>query len=690
MNQGVTEKKGEARLIESHKLLTSPPFIQVVLLNWNGGENTLECLNSIFGINYSNFSLLLVDNGSADGVVDQVNAQFPEVKVICNGSNLGFVEGNNIGIRYALEQNADYIFLLNNDTVVDLEILNHFLNAMQANPQLGVVGPKILNYYHPETIESAGGKTSLRFSRSFAIGYGQKDQGQYDRDELVDFVSGCAFFARTDIFEHVDLFDKRYFAYYEDIDICYKLQKQGYQLGYVHQAKVWHKVSEATGGYKNANALFWSTRNRFLFVFNCGSAWEKGFFILYFFGVYAPAYCLVKGLAGQWYHIKAMLLGVGSLIWHKIHYSHDFPRRFVVDCLAISNSKGGVGEYNKGLVEGLKMLDTSHILEYFDYPLSPKKSKGWFGVMRQLWQEQVLISWRVLTKGVDVIHFPAFVSPVLKSAKMIITIHDMAYLLFPEMFVRRYRLYLKLFVHLSARRADAIIAISENTKQDIVRLLNVDEEKIHVIYPGINPIYRKLEDVRVIRPTLTKFSICKEYVLSVGVLEPRKNIRTLIMAFVHMLDKEPERDLQLVIVGGKGWLYDEIFQEAAHVKAKDRIFFTDYVTEEELLHLYNGASIFIYPSLYEGFGLPPLEAMLCGVAVITSNTSSLPEVVGPGALMFPPKDVEALHKLMCELLDNSEKREDLSLKGMKWAKTFTWQKTAEQTLDVYRALVEHS
>ncbi|MBU0650989.1 glycosyltransferase family 2 protein, partial [bacterium] len=194
--------------------------IYIIILNWNGGQDTLECLASLQNIDYDNYKIVLVDNGSTDGIVDIVKQKYPDIEVISNSGNFGFVEGNNIGIRYALKRKADYIFLLNNDTVVDKDVLKEMMKVIKSDETIGAVCPKILNYYSKEVIESAGGSFSINFSKNIAVGYGQRDIGQFDYDREVDFISGCAFFAKAEIFNQAGFFDKIYFAYYEDMDLC--------------------------------------------------------------------------------------------------------------------------------------------------------------------------------------------------------------------------------------------------------------------------------------------------------------------------------------------------------------------------------------------------------------------------------------------------------------------------------------
>jgi GT2 family glycosyltransferase/glycosyltransferase involved in cell wall biosynthesis len=659
------------------------PIVYVILVNWNETKSTLECLKYLSKVSYDNCRIVVVDNDSKERVADHMKDAYSHVQVIENDSNLGFAEGCNVGARYACEQGADFLFFLNNDTIVDSEVVIYLLDALHADPSLCLVGPKVLNYYAPDMLESAGGKISFKLSQSFAIGYGQKDEGQYDLDKSVDFISGSSFMVRAEVFQKVNFFDKSYFAYYEDMDICCQLKQLNYRLGYVHRGKVWKKVSATTGDDKNPEGLFWSTRNRFMFVHRRGTKVDIACFWIYFFFFYLLVFCTINIVKGHFQNIKALMCGLASLVWHEIHYSKEFPFNIKVDCFSMMKSKGGVGYYNAGLVKGLKNVNTRHILGRFDYAKEATNTIVLVKILRKIFLEQIFLPLQIMIKRVDLVHYPAFISPVWKTSKTVITIHDMSYLLFPEMFLWQYRMYLRLFVPFSAKRADQIIADSDNTKRDIVRLLGIPEEKVKVVYPGTNLAYSCIEDTQRIQDSLKTLAIQGEYILSVGTLEPRKNIKTLIKAYAHLMQDSPVEEISLVIVGGKGWLYEEIFREVERVSLKTKIIFTGYVTEEEMICLYNGAKIFVYPSLYEGFGLPPLEAMACGVPVIVSNVSSLPEVVGDAALMFSPESFVELKDKIQELLNDQALSEDLILRGKERVKQFTWEKAAKQTMQVY-------
>jgi glycosyltransferase involved in cell wall biosynthesis len=234
------------------------------------------------------------------------------------------------------------------------------------------------------------------------------------------------------------------------------------------------------------------------------------------------------------------------------------------------------------------------------------------------------------------------------------------------------------------RNADKIIAISQNTKNDLIKHFNIPEDKIRVVYLAVNNNYKPVSNEEVKR-VKDKYNPNSPFILYVGTLEPRKNIVRLIDAF-HRL-KQKEIPHKLVIAGKKGWKYENIFGEIEKLKLKDDVIFTGYVSDEDLPALYNAADLFVYPSIYEGFGLPPLEAMACGTPVITSNTSSLPEVVGGAGIMVDPYNIDELSNKMQEVLTSKNLRKELSEKGLKRAKMFSWEKCAKETLEVFEDLI---
>jgi len=263
----------------------------------------------------------------------------------------------------------------------------------------------------------------------------------------------------------------------------------------------------------------------------------------------------------------------------------------------------------------------------------------------------------------------------------ITTVFDLSPLIFPGTHLYSRVLMHKILFPFTIRNSEKILTISKSTKQDLIKYLNIPEKKITVTYLATDEKYRLLNQ-KEISKIRRKYSIDFPFILYVGTLEPRKNIPSLIRAF-YQLKKKTSRH-KLIIAGKKGWKSEDIFETIEKLNLQKDIIFTGYVPDEDLPALYNAADLFVYPSLYEGFGLPPLEAMACGTPVITSNTSSFPEVVGDAGIMIDPYDVDGLTKAMYEVLTNDGLREDMIKKGLKQTKKFSWEKCAKETLEVYQ------
>jgi glycosyltransferase involved in cell wall biosynthesis len=306
-------------------------------------------------------------------------------------------------------------------------------------------------------------------------------------------------------------------------------------------------------------------------------------------------------------------------------------------------------------------------------------------VVRIFW-EQVVQPFALRKEKVDLLHALAFVTPLLSPCPSVVTIYDLSFLLYPEGFKRAKRFYLNLFTRLSARRARRIIAISESTKRDVVRLLGVPPEKVGVIYCGIDEAFRPLLDDQV-AAFRSERGLPERFILFVGTIEPRKNVTRLIEAFASLHTCELA-NLKLVIGGAKGWFYGDVFARVEELGLESAVMFPGYIPVSELPLWYNAAELFVYPSLYEGFGLPPLEAMACGTPVVTANTSSLPEVVGQAGLTVDPLDVEGLAEAMRRILDDEALRYEMRGRGLQRARDFSWTKTAQETVQVYRRAME--
>ena len=244
-----------------------PPKVSIVILNWNNAPDTLECLASVAKLRYENYGVVVVDNGSTDGSVAAIRDQYPGVAILENSENLGYAEGNNVGIQYALEMGADYVFVLNDDALVDPDTLSGLVAAATAHPDAGFLGPKVYHRENPQLIQSAGGMFN-KYWESRYRGMDQVERGQFEELMDVDFVCGCAVLASRQVIEQIGLLDPRFFLYREDVDWCYRATRAGFRVLYIPSAKAWHRsphIREAelprTTYYINRNALLFLAKN---------------------------------------------------------------------------------------------------------------------------------------------------------------------------------------------------------------------------------------------------------------------------------------------------------------------------------------------------------------------------------------------------------------------------------------------
>lgn len=286
----------------------------------------------------------------------------------------------------------------------------------------------------------------------------------------------------------------------------------------------------------------------------------------------------------------------------------------------------------------------------------------------------------------DVFFTPTHYAPRFCPIPTAISIMDLSYIHFPQLFRKRDLYKLRNWTAYSARKAKAIFTISQASKNDILNEYSIDEKKIHVTYPGIKPD-NTMGDTISIDSLQKKYSLRKEYILFVGTLQPRKNIVRLIEAFAKT-KKDSKKEIELLIVGKKGWLFEEILSAPERFGVENDVKFLEFISDEELTTLYKHAICFVLPSLYEGFGLPILEAMKNGCPVITSNVSSLPEAGGEAALYIDPQDVSDIAKKIHLVLTDKKNRDDMIKKGYGQIKKFSWERTAKETLSVLKTIVE--
>jgi len=355
----------------------------------------------------------------------------------------------------------------------------------------------------------------------------------------------------------------------------------------------------------------------------------------------------------------------------------------------IDKQSAGVGSYSKSLCNALLSIDKKNkyvfIHNSFNNYYKGKSEiiiKSANNPIFYFLRKFLLFPLRLYKEKFDIVHDTYHFFPLLfnRKTKKVVTVFDIIPIVDPKN--HRFASYVShsLLLKWVIRRVDKVLAISDKTKQDLITYLNVPENKIVVTLLAADKQYCKINNSKLIDNVKHKYGISSPYILYVGTLEPRKNVPALLEAYAKIKKKIPHK---LVIVGKKGWKYKKIFETIDRLRLNDDVLFTGYVLNEDLPALYNGADLFVYPSFYEGFGLPPLEAMQCGCPVITSNTSSLPEVVGNGGIMVNPNNISELSKHMEMVLKNKNLRQKLIKSGLKQAKKFSWEKCARETLKVY-------
>ena len=363
-----------------------------------------------------------------------------------------------------------------------------------------------------------------------------------------------------------------------------------------------------------------------------------------------------------------------------------------VDAHVIGQQETGNERYTFGLITGLIRVDKENhytLLVTDPAPLKRRLSlppNFTVQVLRPA-ADLLRVTWampRVCRRvGAQVLHV-SYTAPLARPCPTVVTVHDIAYEFFPSFFSPRDRALLSVIVPLSCRLAARVIAVSEWTKKDLVQKYGVPAEKIQVIYEAAGDRFSpdiSDEDVLCAR---TRYARGRRYVLAVGNLQPRKNLGRLIEAFGELLAAGMvPHDVVLVLAGQSHWRGSEVYRRTEKRGLLERVCFPGFVPEEDLPALYRGAEVFAYPSIYEGFGLPPLEAMACGTPVVCSNASALPETVGKAAALFDPYDTDALGQALRELLNDDARRRGLSVAGLARAARFSWEKAAQETLAAY-------
>lgn len=359
----------------------------------------------------------------------------------------------------------------------------------------------------------------------------------------------------------------------------------------------------------------------------------------------------------------------------------------------------GIGRYTEELIRHLVELDKDNQYHIFlsesaasNFPIyAPNLSKTGVDFSHYSYSEQFKYPAVLKKTDLDLIHYTNFNSPIFFNLiPSVVTIHDLTLWFFPGRGQKSWfrRMVYRLVIKRTCQNAKYIIAITKKTKQDIVKLLDINPEKISIIYEAVPSNYKVISNDQKIKKLKHKFNISQPYAMYVGQWRDHKNIIRMIRAF-SLLRRRYNIDYQLVMVGRMDNQYPQVQTTIKELGLTDHVVFTGYVPDSELPYIYNGAEFFVWPSLYEGFGLPPLEAMACGTPVVSSNASCMPEVLGDAAYYFDPLNVEAMAKNMADVAKSYALKRELKLKGLRQARKYSFEKSAKQTFKIYKRVLNN-
>lgn len=372
--------------------------------------------------------------------------------------------------------------------------------------------------------------------------------------------------------------------------------------------------------------------------------------------------------------------------------------RIGIDATALPPRPVGAGNYIIHLIRALAEVNDRYELVVFAHPggreliAVPESERfrwavipGRNPVLRLLWEQTALPRLAGSTR-LDLLHSLHYTRPWRLPCLSVVTLHDMTFFLYPQLHTRSKRVFFPPAIRASARTADALITVSESTRRDSMRLLGVPAEKIFATQLGVDPAFRPVQDPVLRAEVRQKYNLPERFILYVGLVEPRKNLPGLIQAYRSAVEQGITH--RLVVVGRFGWRYRQVLEEIETLGLQGQVQFTGYIPQQDLPIVYNLATLFVYPTLYEGFGLPALEAMACGTPVVTSDIASLPEIVGEAGILVPPGDQQALSQALHTALTDQALQNRLATKGPERASQFTWERTARQTLQVYQHVFE--
>lgn len=675
--------------------------VSIILLNWNNAADTIRCLRSLRYLRGVRPEVIVVDNGSTDDSVACIRAAiahlgFP-VTVLETGSNLGFGGGCNVGIRHALEQGADYLWLLNTDAIPHPDAVRSLVEAMERDAQVGAVGSVIYDLEQPERIQTwGGGQVHLR------LGVTHHHRHPVKPGRL-HYLTACSLLLRSASLAQTDLFDeKTFFMYWEDADLCLRLRQKGWNLAVAERSLVWHRTSSSLGRTHPLKDYY---------VTVSASHFQRRYAPL-------PSVAIALGMTARitrravmdrWLNVRAM---VAALRHQPPPVAVTPPRglppcsgtamlRVAIEASTLRGAKAGIGHYAAAMAQYLASAPGVEV-RYFtaqEYAELPPRPTGLLTRQKPRWRQRIpmgrqvqyqLQRWRLaqLSRNwhPDLVFGPNFIVPP-SGTPSVLVIHDLSHLRYPETHPPERVAFMARQLRPAIARSSAVVVDSHFTEQEVLSYFPEAAGRLHVIYPGIESRMAAPPSAAV-ESALN--ALLKEddrrFFLFLSTLEPRKNLAGLLAAYAA-LPAAIRGAHPLVLVGQMGWQQSNFAAVLTGMVERGEVRMLGYLRDELLPALYRRALALVYPSLYEGFGLPPIEAMATGCPVLAANVSSLPEVCGDAALYCDPLDVGSITAGIRRLAEDDALRARLAAAGPARAALYTWEDAATQVLAVMREVV---
>lgn len=674
--------------------------VYIILLNWNSAADTLRCLRALTLLRGVQAWVMVVDNGSEPVDLERLRSGIARwglaVELVETGENLGFGGGCNVGMRLALERGAEFVWLLNNDAVPHPDALQAMLRVMARDGEVAAVGSVIYDLERPERVQTWGGGGVWRWA-----GVARHHRRPVAARRL-DYLTAASILLRREALERTGLFDDdTFFMYWEDVDLCFRLRAQGWKLAVAGDAMIWHQRSSSLG---HANPLkdYYVTASSRRFLRRYASR---------------PRLAMTLGalgriarrlLWGKWRNVRAMV----SALWDR---PYDLsmspfmdvgapglgPLRVAVDANTLSGRLAGIGHYSVALCQQL-VADGGATLAYFtarSWAPEPPRPAG-LRIPRLLqWRKHIPLGrelqWALQGRQLarlerrwrpDLILGPNFVLPPAK-APSVLVVHDLSHIRYPEVHPPARVAFLNGHLRPALAQAGAVLTDSCFTEAELLHCFPEAAGRTHVVYPGISGRFAVAPTAEV-EAALDGVLLGdnRRFFLFLSTLEPRKNLAGLLAAYAA-LPAVIRRAHPLVLVGQMGWQESNFAAVLAEMLERGEVRMLGYLRDELLPALYRRALALVYPSLYEGFGLPPIEAMATGCPVLVADVTAMPEVCGDAALYCDPLNLSSIRNGMLRLAEDADLRARLAAVGPARAALYTWEAAAAQALGIMREVV---